>query len=115
MPSSIHTEPPRAVPAMSFRAHQLKAQELKHQQSFSSMSSYDSYGNDDSTSDLSSSSIEEERVVHKRTNQQKPGGGSLLRPAGKAHDWYSGGRITSHGRWFRDAQNRTLLLRGVNL
>ncbi|KAF9201915.1 hypothetical protein BGZ59_002461, partial [Podila verticillata] len=100
---------------MSFRAHQLKAQELKHQQSFSSMSSYDSYGNDDSTSDLSSSSIEEERVVHKRTNQQKPGGGSLLRPAGKAHDWYSGGRITSHGRWFRDAQNRTLLLRGVNL
>ena len=38
-----------------------------------------------------------------------------MRPAGKAHDWYSGGRITSHGRWFRDSQNRTLLLRGVNL
>ncbi|KAG0327413.1 hypothetical protein BG000_000965 [Podila horticola] len=104
---------------MSFRAHQLKAQELKHQQSFSSMSSYDSYRNEDSTSDLSSSSTEEERVEgvshNKRRDQQKPGGGSLLRPAGKAHDWYSGGRITSHGRWFRDAQNRTLLLRGVNL
>ncbi|KAG0236183.1 hypothetical protein BGW41_000544 [Actinomortierella wolfii] len=45
----------------------------------------------------------------------RPGEGTPLRPAGKAHDWYSGGRITSHGRWFRDSQNRTLLLRGVNL
>ncbi|KAF9970630.1 hypothetical protein BGZ73_006634 [Actinomortierella ambigua] len=49
---------------------------------------------------------------HKRI---RPGEGTALRPAGRAHDWYSGGRITSHGRWFRDTQNRTLLLRGVNL
>ncbi|KAG0088460.1 hypothetical protein BGZ93_010415 [Podila epicladia] len=48
-------------------------------------------------------------------DQRRPGGGTLLRPAGRAHDWYSGGRITSHGRWFRDTQSRTLLLRGVNL
>lgn len=52
---------------------------------------------------------------HPRTQARRPGGGTLLWPAGKAHDWYSGGRITSHGRWFRDSQNRTLLLRGVNL
>ncbi|KAI8605323.1 glycoside hydrolase superfamily [Dissophora ornata] len=50
-----------------------------------------------------------------RAQDRRPGGGTALRPAGKAHDWYSGGRITSHGRWFRDSQNRTLLLRGVNL
>ncbi|KAF9425127.1 hypothetical protein BGZ94_007818 [Podila epigama] len=104
---------------MSFRAHQLKAQELKHTSSFSSMSSYDSYQNEDSLSDSYSSSAEDDpthrRHKQQRNVQQKPGGGSPLRPAGRAHDWYSGGRITSHGRWFKDANNRTLLLRGVNL
>ncbi|KAF9899697.1 hypothetical protein EC991_008437 [Linnemannia zychae] len=106
---------------MTFRPHHLKAQELKHAHSFSSMSSYASSAHADSES-TSNSSSEEERPPKKRTvpanmrrSERRPGGGSSLRPAGKAHDWYSGGRITSSGRWFRDSQNRTLLLRGVNL
>ncbi|KAG0302259.1 hypothetical protein BGZ98_007660 [Dissophora globulifera] len=84
-----------------------------------------------SDNEKSSSSSEEERAVATinrssssrtspsaaatRKNERRPGGGTQMRSAGKAHDWYSGGRITSHGRWFRDSQNRTLLLRGVNL
>ncbi|KAF8927632.1 hypothetical protein BGZ58_010280, partial [Dissophora ornata] len=120
------------MPAMTFRAHQLKAQELKHTNSYSSMSSYASSAHSDSENSSTSptSSSEEERAVviakkksktasasnnAKRKNERRPGGGTTLRPAGKAHDWYSGGRITYHGRWFRDSQNRTLLLRGVNL
>ncbi|KAF9353734.1 hypothetical protein BGX26_008506 [Mortierella sp. AD094] len=111
-------------PTMTFRAHHLKAQELKHTNSFSSMSSYaSSVQSDRENSSSPTSSSEEERTMakkptasdSKRRNDCKPGGGTSLRPAGKAHDWYSGGRITSHGRWFRDSQNRTLLLRGVNL
>ncbi|KAF8955249.1 hypothetical protein BGZ46_002687 [Entomortierella lignicola] len=113
-----------AVPTMTFRAHHLKAQELKHTNSFSSMSSYASSVQSEGENPSSpTSSSDEERVVSKKSKQSsskrrnncKPGGGTSLRPAGKAHDWYSGGKITSHGRWFRDAQNRTLLLRGVNL
>ncbi|KAF9566428.1 hypothetical protein EC968_003739 [Mortierella alpina] len=121
-------EKPVSVPALTFRAHHLKAQELKHANSFSSMSSYASSLESD-TEDCSSpptstaSYVKTEAVAkkkpvlaaHKRNNELRPGGGTALRPAGKAHDWYSGGRITSHGRWFRDSQNRTLLLRGVNL
>ncbi|KAG0256047.1 hypothetical protein BG011_004768 [Mortierella polycephala] len=113
------------APAMTFRTHHLKAQELKHANSFSSMSSYASSvqtNTEDASSSSPSSSTEEERAVAKRSNptlkrkdEHRPGGGTPLRPAGKAHDWYSGGRITSHGRWFRDSQSRTLLLRGVNL
>jgi hypothetical protein len=108
-----------SVPAITFRAHHLKAQELKHTHSFSSISSYASSVQSDSERSPTSSSEEERTVVKKsaskRRNECKPGGGTSLRPAGKAHDWYSGGRITSHGRWFRDSLNRTLLLRGVNL
>ncbi|KAF9586223.1 hypothetical protein BGW38_008433, partial [Lunasporangiospora selenospora] len=121
------------IPIMAFRPHHLKAQELKHSTSFSSMSSYaSSFQNDDSDSlDSPPSSTEEQRPSEpfsqlkdespphyqrqQRSNEQRPGGGTPLRPAGRAHDWYSGGRITSHGRWFRDSQNRTLMLRGVNL
>src|SRR5690554_4968022 len=113
------------APAMTFRTHHLKAQELKHAHSFSSMSSYASSvqtNTEDAPSSPPSSSTEEERAVAKisnptlkRKDEHRPGGGTPLRPAGKAHDWYSGGRITSHGRWFRDSQSRTLLLRGVNL
>ncbi|KAK5799202.1 glycoside hydrolase superfamily [Linnemannia elongata] len=85
------------------------------------MSSYASSAHTDNES-TSNSSSEEERPTknhavsaNTRKGERRPGGGSSLRPAGKAHDWYSGGRITSNGRWFRDSQNRTLLLRGVNL
>ncbi|KAF9080483.1 hypothetical protein BGX23_002092, partial [Mortierella sp. AD031] len=120
----VFTEQPSAVPAMTFRAHHLKAQELKHTQSFSSMSSYASSAHTDTESAPNSSSEEERPTTKKQQHsgpvstqkgKRRPGGGSTLRPAGKAHDWYSGGRITSNGRWFRDSQNRTLLLRGVNL
>ncbi|KAF9330774.1 hypothetical protein BGZ91_012382, partial [Linnemannia elongata] len=119
--SPVFTDQPSAVPAMTFRPHHLKAQELKHTHSFSSMSSYASSAHTDNES-TSNSSSEEERPTknhavsaNTRKGERRPGGGSSLRPAGKAHDWYSGGRITSNGRWFRDSQNRTLLLRGVNL
>ncbi|KAK3814736.1 MAG: glycoside hydrolase superfamily [Linnemannia gamsii] len=86
------------------------------------MSSYASSAHTD-TESISNSSSEEERPTKKhsapasnaRKGERRPGGGSSLRPAGKANDWYSGGRITTNGRWFRDSQNRTLLLRGVNL
>ncbi|KAG0360934.1 hypothetical protein BG005_009533 [Podila minutissima] len=116
---------PPSMPGMTFRPHHLKAQELKHTNSFSSMSSYaSSLQNDDDSEPTSSgqrsSSTEQEKAefsdrMPTTKDQRRPGGGTLLRPAGKAHDWYSGGRITSHGRWFRDTQSRTLLLRGVNL
>ncbi|KAG0002340.1 hypothetical protein BGZ80_005363 [Entomortierella chlamydospora] len=123
---SEQQQQPNTIPTMTFRAHHLKAQELKHTNSFSSMSSYassvQSDGENENSSSPTSSSDEERTVVKqsttfdsKRSNDRKPGGGTSLRPAGKAHDWYSGGRITSHGRWFRDSQNRTLMLRGVNL
>ncbi|KAG0200638.1 hypothetical protein BGX28_006341 [Mortierella sp. GBA30] len=123
-------EGPSVVPAMTFRAHHLKAQELKHTNSFSSLSSYASSVESDSEEYSSPPSStprlsESEGAVaktkksvstpNKRKIELRPGGGTALRPAGKAHDWYSGGRITSHGRWFRDSQNRTLLVRGVNL
>ncbi|KAF9993100.1 hypothetical protein BGZ79_002263 [Entomortierella chlamydospora] len=105
---------------VSFRPHHLRPQG-KHTDSSSSLSSYSSDSGDDD--DQISAPIGQPSVgLHlpatksrSRTRDQRPGGGTLLRPAGKAHDWYSGGRITSHGRWFRDSQNRTLLLRGVNL
>ncbi|KAF9434935.1 hypothetical protein BGZ76_007180 [Entomortierella beljakovae] len=117
------TEQPSTIPTMTFRAHHLKANEPKHAKSFTSLSSYASSVQSDGDNSSSSSSEEEgQSIVNrsivsstKRSNDCKPGGGTLLRQAGKAHDWYSGGRITSHGRWFRDSQNRTLLLRGVNL
>ncbi|KAF9432345.1 hypothetical protein BGZ76_010936 [Entomortierella beljakovae] len=105
---------------MSFRPHHLRPQG-KHTNSYSSISSYSSDSSDDdiqSSIDQStegSKSKHEAHNSHTRTQEQRPGGGTTLRPAGKAHDWYSGGRVTSYGRWFRDAQNRTLLLRGVNL
>ncbi|KAG0362957.1 hypothetical protein BGZ54_008421 [Gamsiella multidivaricata] len=109
---------------MTFRPHHLKAQELKHTHSYSSMSSYaSSVGSNSDDNSSPTSSSEEERTVaakkaasaSKRNNERRPGGGTPLRPAGKAQDWYSGGRISSNGRWFRDSLNRTLLLRGVNL
>ncbi|KAF9913835.1 hypothetical protein BX616_009476 [Lobosporangium transversale] len=113
-PSSQQSD--AALPAMTFRSHHLKTQELKHTHSFSSISSYASSVLSESDQSSPPSSSEEERVVGtKKNNRRKPGGGTPLRPAGKAHDWYSGGPITSQGRWFRDSQNRTLLLRGVNL
>ncbi|KAG0340879.1 hypothetical protein BG004_006236 [Podila humilis] len=149
-----------SVQGMTFRPHHLKTQELKHTDSFSSMSSYASsfqsnnpphstgttfdpqslLSSEDkhdlintttaittttttiatatiatatiTTATSASSTTSPDQTTKHRT---RPGGGTLLRPAGKAHDWYSGGRITSHGRWFRDSQSRTLLLRGVNL
>ncbi|KAF9101996.1 hypothetical protein BGX27_011232 [Mortierella sp. AM989] len=122
---------------VSFRPHHLRPQG-KLASSFSSMSSYSSDSSDGE--DQSSTSIDQPSFIaklkheavaafapsssslhspaiksHSRARDQRPGGGTLLRPAGKAHDWYSGGKITTHGRWFRDSQNRTLLLRGVNL
>ncbi|GJJ76555.1 endoglycosylceramidase [Entomortierella parvispora] len=109
---------PVAMPAMSFRPHhnqeqqQLphpRAHQLTHTQSFSSLSSYASSVGSDSEAPKNGS------TTRQRKEKRRPGAGTTLRPAGKAHDWYSGGRITSNGRWFRDAQNRTLMLRGVNL
>ncbi|KAF9928731.1 hypothetical protein FBU30_002149 [Linnemannia zychae] len=119
-------------PTLSFRPHHLRPQDLRHANSFSSVSSYESseveedeIDQDTPSSDLSPPSTLPKSYVpltpsplaklHQRRQEQRPGGGTLLRPAGKAHDWYAGGRITSHGRWFRDSQNRTLLMRGVNL
>ncbi|KAF9290114.1 hypothetical protein BGZ88_007486 [Linnemannia elongata] len=123
---------------LNFRPHHLRPQDLKHAHSFSSVSSYensevdedeDKADRDNSSSDPSSPSTLHQvnaktfapsassplAKSHTRPQEQRPGGGTLLRPAGKAHDWYAGGRVTSHGRWFRDSQNRTLLMRGVNL
>ncbi|KAK5799525.1 glycoside hydrolase superfamily [Linnemannia elongata] len=123
---------------LNFRPHHLRPQDLKHAHSFSSVSSYensevdedeDKADRDNSSSDPSSPSTLHQANAktfapsassplaksHTRPQEQRPGGGTLLRPAGKAHDWYAGGRVTSHGRWFRDSQNRTLLMRGVNL
>ncbi|GJJ73555.1 endoglycosylceramidase [Entomortierella parvispora] len=122
-------------PSVSFRHHHsyLRPQELKHANSFSSMSSYASSEDDEDDRSPGTTTFEQEQESQQtetqlgvsspsstrkslsRTQSQRPGGGTSVRPAGKAHDWYSGGRITSHGRWFRDSQNRTLLLRGVNL
>ncbi|KAG0368828.1 glycoside hydrolase superfamily [Gamsiella multidivaricata] len=122
---------------MTFRPHHLRPQS-KHTTSFTSMSSYASSDSEDedkddnkiqgssfasgdqkisvpTTAHQSPSSQTPSNKLHTRAQDRRPGGGTLLRPAGKAHDWYSGGRITSRGRWFRDSQNRTLLLRGVNL
>ncbi|KAF9196911.1 hypothetical protein BGZ50_004498 [Haplosporangium sp. Z 11] len=120
------------VPAIKFRPHHLRFQELKHTDSFTSMSSYDNEEDEDQVSSSSSDPVTETTGANKTVatatsstpptansriirQERRPGGGTPLRPAGKAHDWYSGGRITSHGRWFRDTQNRTLLMRGVNL
>ena len=125
---------------LNFRPHHLRPQDLKHANSFSSVSSYENSevdededeneaDRDSSSSDPSSPSTLHQAnsktfapsassplaKSHTRPQEQRPGGGTLLRPAGKAHDWYAGGRVTSHGRWFRDSQNRTLLMRGVNL
>ncbi|KAG0199519.1 hypothetical protein BGX28_007240 [Mortierella sp. GBA30] len=132
---------------LSFRPHHyhhLRPQDMKHTDSFSSMSSYASSQEDENENEInergfSSSdriiptaterdddSSETEQTAFSATSKVKaqsrvrrqelqPGGGTPLRPAGKAQDWYSGGRITSHGRWFRDTQNRTLLMRGVNM
>ncbi|KAG0054957.1 hypothetical protein BGZ83_009941 [Gryganskiella cystojenkinii] len=125
-------------PSVSFRHHHdhtpqilLRPQELKHVNSFSSMSSYASSSSQDDadcgdgidqdrshpskTKAHSPITSPASRRSLNRSQSRRPGGGTAVRPAGKAHDWYSGGRITSHGRWFRDSQNRTLLLRGVNL
>ncbi|KAF9160037.1 hypothetical protein BGX21_001814 [Mortierella sp. AD011] len=105
---------------VSFRPHHLRPQG-KHTDSSSSLSSYSSDSGDDDyqiSAPIGQPSVAPHLPTTKsrsRTRDQRPGGGTLLRPAGKAHDWYAGGRITSHGRWFRDSQNRTLLLRGVNL
>src|SRR5690606_4293381 len=92
---AIH-EQPSAMPAMTFRAHHLKAQELKHTNSFSSMSSYASSIQSDSENASSHSSSGQEgsptkktTTTTKRRNDRRPGGGTSLRPAGKAHDWYS--------------------------
>lgn len=126
---SPEDQSPPSMPGMTFRPHHLKAQELKHTSSFSSMSSYaSSLQNDgDSESPLSDPPSSKQEMTdfsdrmatisspRQTKDQRRPGGGTLMRPAGTAHDWYSGGRITSHGRWFRDSQSRTLLLRGVNL
>lgn len=124
---------------LHFRPHHLRPQDLRHVNSFSSVSSYENsevdedendVERDNTASDSSSPSTLHQANVktfapsassplakshHSRPQEQRPGGGTLLRPAGKAHDWYAGGRVTSHGRWFRDSQNRTLLMRGVNL
>ncbi|KAG0280861.1 hypothetical protein BGZ95_008288 [Linnemannia exigua] len=111
-------------------------QDLRHANSFSSVSSYESSEVDENEVDRdnampdpsSPSTLHQSNqksfapsassplaTPHSRPLEQRPGGGTSLRPAGKAHDWYSGGRVTSHDRWFRDSQNRTLLMRGVNL
>ncbi|KAI1304678.1 hypothetical protein EDD11_005078 [Mortierella claussenii] len=130
-------------PAMAFRPHHLRPKG-KHATSFTSMSSYASSDSDDdnvneegqtsssypfstipcstqqATPPLTATTSHPQLPSRTCTGQvdirdRRPGGGTSFRPAGTAHDWYSGGRITSHGRWFRDAQNRTLLLRGVNM
>ncbi|KAF9107190.1 hypothetical protein BGX29_007091 [Mortierella sp. GBA35] len=123
-------------PTLSFRPHHLRPQDLKHVDSFSSVSSYEcsEVDEDETDRDVTSCDPSSPSTLHQsnqktfapsassplakshtRPQDQRPGGGTLLRPAGKAHDWYAGGRVTSHGRWFRDSQNRTLLMRGVNL
>ncbi|KAF9958877.1 hypothetical protein BGZ72_010771 [Mortierella alpina] len=131
---------PEAEAALAFRPHhQLRPQDMKHADSFTSMSSYASsqesededQGRDSSSTDRmaptavdrdDSNAAEQPTTAslpnaksRARRQELQPGGGTSVRPAGKAHDWYSGGRIASHGRWFRDTQNRTLLMRGVNL
>ncbi|KAF9581437.1 hypothetical protein BGW38_001541, partial [Lunasporangiospora selenospora] len=122
----------------------LKPQTLQHTSSFSSISSYSSDDDDDgnanddsgvdgaavpavaceteadrfrfsSPADVNARAQSHRVPTKKQKRRQRPGDGTIMRPAGRAHDWYSGGRITSFGRWFRDSQNRTLLLRGVNL
>jgi hypothetical protein len=118
---------------LAFRPHHLRPN-TKQAASFTSCSSYASdtdsdRADDDNENTRPDSDMTTEAAAaaataspppssaksHPRDQARRPGGGTLQWPAGKAHDWYSGGRITSHGRWFRDSQNRTLLLRGVNL
>ncbi|KAK3819696.1 MAG: glycoside hydrolase superfamily [Benniella sp.] len=139
--SSTPEEFPELESDVAFRPH-LRPQ-AKHAGSFTSCSSYASdseiddgdynnnpdhpidqqaptYGEDNiaaTTAAASSASAPGSSAakLRSKTQARRPGEGTLLWPAGKAHDWYTGGRITSHGRWFRDSQNRTLLLRGVNL
>ncbi|CAG8712803.1 14817_t:CDS:2, partial [Dentiscutata heterogama] len=86
------------------RSRHLSLPELKRTASVSSLSSYASTPPGTPTRNDKSLLIEENLLA-------------LGESGALAHNWYScgGGSIHADGRWFKDEQGRTCMLRGVNL
>ena len=78
----------------------LRAPDLKRSASISSISSYDASltNNNDSDSTLQSSNML-----------------ALGESGALAQNWFGCGTLKADGKWFKDEQERTCLLRGVNL
>ncbi|RIB29178.1 Glycoside Hydrolase Family 5 protein [Gigaspora rosea] len=85
--------------------HHLSLPELKRSASVSSLSSYASTSPGTPTRNNKTSLLTEENLL------------ALGESGALAHNWYScgGGSIHADGRWFKDEQGRTCMLRGVNL
>ncbi|CAG8617955.1 6459_t:CDS:10 [Cetraspora pellucida] len=85
--------------------HHLCLPELKRSASVSSLSSYASTPPETPTMNGKNSTVTEENIL------------ALGESGALAHNWYSygGGSIHADGRWFKDEQGRTCMLRGVNL
>ncbi|CAG8554522.1 5783_t:CDS:2, partial [Racocetra fulgida] len=85
--------------------HHLGLPELKRSASVSSLSSYASTPPETPTMNGNNSMLTEENKL------------ALGESGALAHNWYScgGGSIHTDGRWFKDEQGRTCMLRGVNL